>query len=83
MLVSALASFVSSYVWGRLADWSSRRVLMLTGLLGAAAMLAAAYTEPRAVLCGTMPRMVRQRIFAGALGHRIWGASFGHSWTTC
>lgn len=41
VLVSALASFVSSYVWGRLADWSSRRVLMLTGLLGAAAMLAA------------------------------------------
>lgn len=41
VLVSALASFVSSYVWGRLADRSSRRVLMLTGLLGAASMLGA------------------------------------------
>ncbi|WP_417523525.1 MFS transporter [Marinovum sp.] len=41
VLVSALASFVSSYVWGRLADRSSRKVLMLTGLLGAASMLGA------------------------------------------
>lgn len=44
VLVSALASFLSSYVWGRLADWSSRRVLMLTGVLGAGAMLAAVAT---------------------------------------
>lgn len=41
VLVSALASFLSSYVWGRLADRSSRKVLMLTGGLGAAAMLGA------------------------------------------
>lgn len=41
VLVSAAASFLSSYFWGRLADRSSRRVLILTGLIGAAAMLGA------------------------------------------
>lgn len=41
VLASALASFLSSYVWGRLSDQSSRKVLMLAGLLGAAAMAGA------------------------------------------
>lgn len=41
VLASALASLLSSYVWGRLADRSSRRVLMRSGMLGAAAMLTA------------------------------------------
>ncbi|APE42927.1 MFS transporter [Sulfitobacter alexandrii] len=41
VLASALASLVSSYVWGRLSDRSSRRVLMFAGLLGALAMAAA------------------------------------------
>jgi MFS family permease len=41
VLASALASLASSYVWGRLADVSSRRVLMLTGFVGALAMAAA------------------------------------------
>lgn len=38
VLASALASFLSSYVWGRLADRSSKTVLMLSGLFGAAAL---------------------------------------------
>lgn len=38
VLASALASLVSSYIWGRLADQSSRRVLMLAGVVGALAM---------------------------------------------
>lgn len=38
VLASALASLLSSYVWGRLSDWSSRQVLMLTGIVGAGAM---------------------------------------------
>lgn len=38
VLASALASLLSSYVWGRLSDQSSRRVLMLTGIVGALAM---------------------------------------------
>jgi hypothetical protein len=41
VLASALASFLSSYVWGRLSDRSSRKVLMLTGIVGAVAMLGA------------------------------------------
>jgi len=41
VLASALASLVSSYIWGRFADVSSRRVLMLSGVLGAVAMGAA------------------------------------------
>ena len=42
VLASAAASFASSYVWGRLADRSSRRVLMLSGFSGAAALALAA-----------------------------------------
>ncbi|KIN64414.1 Permease of the major facilitator superfamily protein [Sulfitobacter noctilucicola] len=41
VLASAVASFLSSYVWGRFADKSSKTVLMLTGILGAASMLSA------------------------------------------
>ncbi|MEQ6247395.1 MFS transporter [Sulfitobacter sp. HNIBRBA3233] len=41
VLASAAASFLSSYVWGRFSDQSSRRVLMITGVIGAAAMLLA------------------------------------------
>ncbi|WP_176248494.1 MFS transporter [Sulfitobacter sp. HGT1] len=41
VLASALASFLSSYIWGRLSDRSSRKVLMLTGCVGAVAMLGA------------------------------------------
>ncbi|MBV0912569.1 MFS transporter [Anianabacter salinae] len=41
VLASAAASFVSSYVWGRLSDRSSRWVLILSGLSGAAALGAA------------------------------------------
>jgi len=41
VLASALASLVSSYVWGRLADRSARRVLIFTGLAGAASMVLA------------------------------------------
>ncbi len=38
VLASALAALLSSYVWGRLADKSSRQVLIWTGICGAAAM---------------------------------------------
>ncbi len=38
VLASALAGLLSSYVWGRLADRSSRKVLIGTGLAGAASM---------------------------------------------
>ena len=38
LLASSAASFLSSYVWGRLADRSSRQVLMASGGLGAGAL---------------------------------------------
>lgn len=41
VLASSIASFLSSWVWGRMADRSSRRVLMLSGLVGAVALVAA------------------------------------------
>ena len=41
VLASACASFLSSYVWGRMSDWSSRIVLMGCGGVGAVAILAA------------------------------------------
>jgi len=39
VLASALAALLSAYVWGRLADKSSRKVLIWTGISGAAAMV--------------------------------------------
>lgn len=41
VLASAVASLVSSYVWGRLADRSSRMVLVLAGLAAAATLVLA------------------------------------------
>lgn len=41
VLASAVASLLSSYVWGRLADRSSRKVLIYAGLAGAAALVLA------------------------------------------
>ena len=38
VLAAALAGLLSSYVWGRLADHSSRKVLIWTGVLGSGAM---------------------------------------------
>ena len=38
VVASASAGLLSSYVWGRLADRSSRKVLILTGLSGALAL---------------------------------------------
>ena len=42
MIASALAAIAASWVWGRLADLSSRRTLMAAGALGAAVLGAAA-----------------------------------------
>ncbi|WP_121063964.1 MFS transporter [Chachezhania antarctica] len=41
VLASAVASLISSWIWGRTADRSSRKVMMAAGVLGAVAMLAA------------------------------------------
>ncbi len=39
VVASALAALMSSYVWGRLADQSSRKVLVFSGLAGAVALV--------------------------------------------
>ncbi|MBR9762252.1 MAG: MFS transporter [Rhodobacteraceae bacterium] len=56
LLASALASFLSSYVWGRLADRSSRRVLSAAGFAGAAAM---------ALMLGLLWAGLAQAVWAG------------------
>ncbi|WP_425098806.1 MFS transporter [Tropicibacter sp. S64] len=45
LLASALASFLSSYVWGRLSDHSARLVLALSGICGAGFALLAVLAE--------------------------------------
>ncbi|MGB0904959.1 MAG: MFS transporter, partial [Mangrovicoccus sp.] len=42
MIASSLASILSSYVWGRLSDQSSRKTLAAAGLLSSACFAAAA-----------------------------------------
>jgi len=53
VLASAVASLLSSYVWGRLSDRSSRRVLMYAGVAGSGA-LALALVFHTAGLGGTV-----------------------------
>ncbi len=50
VLASALASLLSSYLWGRLSDRSSRNVLRLAGLVGAAALAAAVLLDRAGVI---------------------------------
>ncbi|MCO5107383.1 MAG: hypothetical protein M9907_09895 [Burkholderiaceae bacterium] len=55
VIASALATIASSYVWGRLADLSSRRVLLVAGSIGAAALaIAAAVGAGRGATAGSM-----------------------------
>ncbi|MGR3323184.1 MAG: MFS transporter [Pseudooceanicola sp.] len=53
VLASAAASFLSSYVWGRLADRSARLVLALCGAAGAGAMAAALLMAASGALAAT------------------------------
>ncbi|WP_289042308.1 MFS transporter [uncultured Aliiroseovarius sp.] len=41
VLASSIASLLSSWIWGRMADRSSRRVLMVSAIAGAAALISA------------------------------------------
>lgn len=68
VLASALAGLVSGYVWGRLADRSSRRVLMLTGATGAGALLLALGFDA-AGLAGTLWALPAA-LFGLALSHQ-------------
>ncbi|MGY6706453.1 MFS transporter [Roseinatronobacter sp.] len=72
---SALAGLVSSYFWGRLADISARKVLILTGLTGAVA-LALALGFNAAGLAQTIWALPLA-LFALALSHQ--GVRLGRS----
>lgn len=50
VMASSIASFLSSWIWGRMADRSSRKVLMLSGLVGAVSLLAAVALDVAGVL---------------------------------
>lgn len=45
VLASSIASLLSSWIWGRMADRSSRRVLMVSATAGAAALLSAVMVD--------------------------------------
>lgn len=53
VLASSIASLLSSWVWGRMADRSSRRVLIVSALAGAVALLSAVALD-RLGLAGTI-----------------------------
>ncbi|NNE88315.1 MAG: MFS transporter [Silicimonas sp.] len=50
VLASSAASLLSGYVWGRLSDRSSRRVLMYSGIAAAAALLIAILADQTGVM---------------------------------
>lgn len=75
LLAAALAALVSAYVWGRLADRSSRAVLTAAGLLGALAM-GAALALSAAGLAGTSWALPLA-LFALMLAHQ--GVRIGRS----
>lgn len=52
VIASAAAALVSSWIWGRFADRSSRRVLMAAGAIGAAAMVLAVAVAASGVVPG-------------------------------
>jgi len=58
VVASALAAVTSAYLWGRLSDRSSRRVLMIAALVGAAALAAAAVLGAAARAGGTEGEVV-------------------------
>ena len=62
ILAASAASFASDYVWGRLADHSSRKVLMLTGIVAAIALSGAA-----GLALTDLNRTLRLAIFVGLL----------------
>ncbi len=60
VVASASAGLLSSYVWGRLADRSSRKVLILTGLAGALALFGTLGLNAGGLLTATagLPAMI-------------------------
>lgn len=77
VIASALAGMVGSYVWGRLADRSSRAVLMLAGLIGALATGGVASTAWLGLSFASSPLIMAPALFVLMLAHQ--GVRLGRS----
>ncbi len=75
VLASSGAALVSSYVWGRLADSSSRKVLALAGLLGGVALFGTAIARLAGLLTGDL--LLPLLLFALMIGYQ--GVRLGRS----
>lgn len=77
VIASALASILSSYVWGRLSDLSSRKVLILSGLVGAAACGTVAGLAALAPAQTDLPALLPGLLFVLMIGYQ--GVRLGRS----
>lgn len=77
VIASALAGMVGSYVWGRLADRSSRQVLMLAGLIGALATGGVAGAAWLGLGVASSPLAMAGALFVLMLAHQ--GVRLGRS----
>ena len=77
VIASALAGMTGSYVWGRLADRSSRRVLMLAALIGAIATGGVAVAAWLGLAISSWPLVMPVALFILMLAHQ--GVRLGRS----
>ncbi len=77
VIASALAGMTGSYVWGRLADRSSRQVLMLAALVGAVATGGVAVTTWLGLATTSLPLVMPVAVFVLILAHQ--GVRLGRS----
>ena len=77
VIASALAGMTGSYVWGRLADRSSRQVLMLAALIGAVATGGVAITAWLGLVTSSWPLIMPAALFVLMLAHQ--GVRLGRS----
>ncbi len=78
VVASALAAVGSTYIWGRLSDTSSRRVLMSAAVTGAAALTLAvvlALSAPAIFALGLVPPLLLFLLMVGYQGVRLGRAT--------
>ena len=66
LLAAGIAALISSYIWGRLSDRSSRRVLILGGLIAAAALAVTSLWGQALIRLGLLPVL----LFVVLLAHQ-------------
>ncbi|MCC5887933.1 MAG: MFS transporter [Gammaproteobacteria bacterium] len=70
VIASSLAAVSSTYIWGRLSDVSSRRVLCYAGLLGAAPLIVAALTGMIYPQGLALPMLLPTLLFIVVMAHQ-------------